>query len=175
MKIFFAILLICASLGARGVIAGQDSRDDWKSGSVSYKQNESGGISGTVSYQTTVSVSSGIMVVSSRKKTDWANENQPEKAHDIHEIEDVSTVALRDVDPNNFDITKDTSGAPAFWEVHVNCVRKNAVRGVSKRDGKDSTAKDGETVVIRYDSAEMAMKAVEEIRVLARQAVLPKK
>ncbi|MDB6065404.1 MAG: hypothetical protein JWR26_1612 [Pedosphaera sp.] len=175
MKVSIALILICASLGALGVLAGQESADDWKSGSVSYKLKESGGSSGTISYQTTVSVSSGIMVVSARKRTDWANESQLEKPHDIHEIDDVITVALRDIDPGNFGVTKDTSGTPTFWEVHVNSARKNAVRSVSKRDGKDSTSKDGETFIIRYDNADMAMKAVEEIRVLARQAALPKK
>jgi hypothetical protein len=175
MKIPSVGVLICVGWFALFAVAEPESADAWKSGSVAYKVKESGGSSGTITLHTQIAVSSGSMVVSIHKQTDWSNENQPEKAHDVHQIDDTVSVALRDIDPNNFDITKDESGTPAFWMVHVNSARKGAVRNVSLRDHKDSTAKDGESLVIAYDNPEVAMKAVEEIRILARQAAAPKK
>ena len=153
-----------------------DSTDDWKSGLAVYRQTEADGNYSEFTYETRVTVSTGVMVVTDNIKSDtFTVSPKPPGGRDVHTDGSVSTVALRDVDLNGLKISKEELGQPAFWKVTVAASRSGAVRRVSSHDGKEMGAADTSSLDLFYQSEESAQKAIEALRLLVQNAQTPRK
>ncbi len=177
MKMPAALLaLLIAALASFPAAADGDSSGDWKSGRAVYRQTEADGNYSEFTYETRVTVSAGVMVVTANIKSDtFTVSPSPPGGRDVHTDGQVSTIALQDVDLNALKISKEELGQPPFWKVRVAANRNGAIRRVTSHDGKELGATDADSLDLFYQTEESAQKAIEAIRLLVQNAQTPRK